>query len=380
MVSPRTRATSVPIKGCAVGSAAVRAVAIALLLAGCGRFLGPRATLGPGSIVRGRGLYNEVINHTNSEQTLDAIVRTRYGEPSSLLSVVSVTANLRAGVTTGAQFGIGPSRNFEGNLVPLSAGLAYEENPTISYAPVQGVRYAKSMLSPLGLDVLVLMLSTERQSDRALSVLVKQINGLANPVRGPPSARAPFQRSVSILGDLYGAGEATWVSSPDAPDSLALVIHGYAPGHLDAVRELLRLWDLSQSLAHQGRDIVLPVKLAFGTGSPPALNVQTRSVCDLLQIAATAVEVPADHVERGLADPGLDGLSPPESFLRIRSAPQRPSSDVLVAVQHRGWWFYIPANDGESKFGFNVVQALMNMRLMEAAPQNAPTLTIPVGK
>jgi hypothetical protein len=38
-----------------------------------------------------------------------------------------------------------------------------------------------------------------------------------------------------------------------------------------------------------------------------------------------------------------------------------------------------PANDGPSKFGFGLLQAFMNMRLMEAS-QAVPTLTIPVGK
>jgi hypothetical protein len=226
--------------------------------------LGPQATLGPGSIVRDRDLYNEVINYTNSEQTLGMIVRTRHGDPSGLLSVVSVTANLRASATTDAQFGIGASQNFAGNLVPLAAGLAYEENPTIS---------------PTG-----------------------------------------------------------------------------------AVTSSCRCGSLS------------------GAARPPRLNVQTRSVYDLLQIAAAAVEVPAEHVERGLVDPGLDGFSPPEDFLTVRSSRKRSATAVLAEVQHRGWWFYIPTNDGASKFGFALLQGLMNMRLMEGAPQTSPTLTIPVGK
>ena len=50
----------------ASGAARVAAAAAILCLSGCGRFLGPRATLGPGSIVRGRELYNQVISDTNN--------------------------------------------------------------------------------------------------------------------------------------------------------------------------------------------------------------------------------------------------------------------------------------------------------------------------
>ena len=351
-----------------------------LLVCGCSQLLGPKATLGPGSIVRGRGLYNEVIIHTNNEQTLELIVSARYGEPAGLLSVASVTANLRASATLGAQFGIGPSSNYQGNLVPLSAGVAYEQNPTISYVPVQGERYVKNMLSPIGLDLLGLLLSTERDSHRLLSVLIKQMNGLRNSMLDPPAARVAFAESVYRLARLQSAGQAAWTASANSPDSFTLVIHGYAPSNADVVRELLRMWELPESLARQGHDIVLPVKLAFGNTPTPQLNVQTRSVYDLIQLAAIAVQVPAEHVELGLPDAGLDELSPAEGFLKIQSSRERPSSDVLVKVLHHGWWFYIPASDGPSKSGFRFLQTLINMRLVEAGPQSIPTLTIPVGK
>jgi hypothetical protein len=100
--------------------------------------LGPRATLGPGAIVRGRGLYNEVIRETNNEQTLHLIVGRRCGEPAGLSSVASVTANLRATARPKTQFGIGPSRNYEGNIVLPSVGFAYEENSSRWSAPITG--------------------------------------------------------------------------------------------------------------------------------------------------------------------------------------------------------------------------------------------------
>lgn len=365
-----------------VAIVAARAAAMAALLSalGCGQLLGPKATLGPGSIVRGRGLYNEVITATDNEQTLQLIVRARYGEPLGLLSVASVTANLRATAKAEAQFGIGSTENFKGNLVPLAAGLAYEENPTISYSPVQGERYAKNILSPLGLDVLVLLLGTESAPPQLLSLLVKQLNGLRNPMHGPAAARAAFQDSIRTLARLEDAGQATWTSSSTKPGSFALVIHGYAPENRDVVRDLLRAWGLPESLARQGRDIVLPAKLAVGSGPEPALNVQTRSVYELIEIAAAGVEVPREDAARELAGPGLDALAPSERLLEIRSSRWRPSSEVLAAVWHRGWWYYIAANDSRSKLAFRLLQTLINLVLVEAAPQAMPTLTLPVGK
>jgi hypothetical protein len=348
-----------------------------LSVCGCSRVLGPRASLGPGAIVRGRGLYNEVIRDTNNEQILELIVRARYGEPAGLLSVASVTANLRATVSTAAQFGIGPSSNYNGNLVPLSLGLGYEENPTIAYAPVQGERYAKAILSPVGLDVLVLLAGSEHVPARLTSVLVKQVNGLRNPLYGPPEARAAFEQSIALLEQLERAGQATWTSTSSKTGGFALVIHDYA-GKRDVVDALLQRWSLSRSLARGGRDIVLAVKLAVGRAMKPELNVVTRSAYDLVNLAASAVDVPPEHAALGLTDHAFERVSTFGSMLRIHSTPDPPSMPVLVAVRHRGHWFYISADDAESKRAFQLLQVLIGMRLGEATPQSVPTLTIPV--
>jgi hypothetical protein len=94
------------------------------------------------------------------QQVVEMMVRMRYGEPTDLLAVSSVTANLHVQANGVAQFGIGPESNFEGNLVPLGAGITYEENPTISYAPVQGEKYLRELLSPMPIDLTVLLLGS----------------------------------------------------------------------------------------------------------------------------------------------------------------------------------------------------------------------------
>src|SRR5262249_9497789 len=160
--------------------------------------------------------------------------------------------------------GIGPSENYKGNIVPLSVALAYEENPTIAYSPVQGERYAKSILSPLGLDVLVLLVGMERAPHQLISLIVRQINGVQNPMYGPAQARAAFQDSITLLARLEDAGQATWVStSTKDGGTFALVIHDYAPANREVVGDLLRIWDLP-SLGKKDGDIILPVNLAFG--------------------------------------------------------------------------------------------------------------------
>jgi hypothetical protein len=206
------------------------------------------------------------------------------------------------------------------------------------------------------------------------------VNGLQNPLYGPPEARVDFEESIALLQRLQLAGQATWTSTSTKKGGFALVIHDYAPGDRDVVRDLLRKWGLPSSLGRAGGNIVLPVNLAIGRGTKPELNVQTRSVYDLVELAASAVEVPPEHAAMHLADPTPDGVSALRGLLRIQSSSNRPSPDVLVAVHHRGYWFYISADDGQSKLAFRLLQMLLGMRLVEGTPQTTPTLTIPASR
>lgn len=356
----------------------VPALAGLLVLPGCGRLFGPKATLGPGAIIRGRGLYNDVISRTNNEQTLELIVRARYGEPLGLLSVASVTASLRTAATAESQIGFGAPGTYEGNLVPLALGLTYEDNPTISYTPVQGERYMKSLLAPVEIDTLVMLLGIEHAPAQLISILVKHLNSLQNPMYGTPEDRRAFRDSITLLGRLQDAGVATWTAT--GASTYALVLHDYTPHERDTVRALLRSWKLSDAAVRDGRVIELPLRAGVGAATTPALNVQTRSVYDLIEIAATAVEVPQAHAGRGLADlpPGI--TAPLTGFFTVHSGPQPPADDTLVATRHRGHWFWIAANDRPSKTLFRLLQSLIGMRFADGTPQSVPTLTIPVGK
>jgi hypothetical protein len=107
-----------------------------------------------------------------------SIVKGRYGETFSLLTVSGVAANVRFSTNAGVQAGIGPDDSFAGNLVPFSAGLAYEENPTISYAPVQGEKYLRELMSPVPLDILVLFIRSGTYSATYLNLIPNRINNM----------------------------------------------------------------------------------------------------------------------------------------------------------------------------------------------------------
>jgi hypothetical protein len=190
------------------------------------------AMVGPKSISMGRADYNDAINKTEDEQMLLTIVKGRYGETSSLLAVTGVAANVRFISNAGAQVGIGPSNSYAGNLVPFSAGLAYEENPTITYSPVQGERYLRQLLSPIPLNILGLIIRATDSQAAYLTMLANRINDLRNPdflgrLSAEPDLR--FQRFVELNRELDKACVLQWVEGSRKEVPFNILITGYAP-------------------------------------------------------------------------------------------------------------------------------------------------------
>lgn len=344
-----------------------------LLIGGC-------AIVGPASISNGRLVYSEVINYTGDQQILNMIVRERYAQTFGMLTVASVTASVRVRATVGAEFRAGASTSdVQGNLVPLSAGVAYEENPTISYVPLQGELFLRRMLTPITVEQGFLVTLAVTEHDVMARELYRSINGLQNPVGGRPSPE--FQRLIDLDIKLHRAGVLFFgreTASDGAEPQFLVSLHDYADDHADDVRAFLEILGIEGKTV-DGREIVLPVRLTARKRATDAINVETRSALDWIRHAGSMIEVPAPHLEAGIVEPSGWEEPPQDRFITIRSSKKRPN-DALVELPFRGWWFYIDATDTRSKRSFQLIKFLIGLRLDEkSADLRAPVLTVPVG-
>jgi hypothetical protein len=356
-------------------------ISLILLSSASFAFLGC-AVVGPRSISMGRADYNAAINKTEDEQMLMAIVKGRYGETTSLLSVNGVAANVRFNTQAGVNFGFGPESNYSGNLVPFSGSGTYEENPTISYAPVNGEKYIRQLLSPIELDVLLLIMrAAETHEISYLSVLVKQINDLMNPDFINVSSAEPaqrFERFVALNRELHQAGVLYWVADQRKEVAFDIYISGYAPVYLGKVREYLTLLDLPMP-ANPSEEIVLPAYFAIKRRKGAGIAISTRSTGELVEILRAAVDIPEQHQANGLTIEypplGLSGRK-----VRIFSSETKPARAV-VAVKYRGCWFYIDDTDMQTKLFYRLVRTLWSFSIAGSADRSAaPVLTIPVSR
>jgi hypothetical protein len=338
-------------------------------LAGC--------IVGPASIAVGRGVYNEVINRTEDEQLLNMIVHERYNETYGMLAVASVTANISASADVHAEFGLSRTlkKDYDGNLVPLAGGVAFEEKPTIAYTPLGGEAFVQRLLSPLSLEEILLMSQyLPRERNVYSMVTLNSINGIPNPlVTEHDTGSATFDRVVSLWLQLERVGVLRFARDPSG--ELKVVIRVVDTEHEKALEELLKLTGISKRPS--GGQLVLPVRTAQEVATE-AFTFESRSVLAILRTAGDCIEIPESHLRTGVLEPGVDKHE--GRFMRICTSRFRPGGHGTIAIQYRGWWYYVDDSDPASKQAFAFLRTLVGLRLYkQGLDQAAPVLTIPVG-
>lgn len=353
-----------------------------VLVAACllGGFLSGCTVVGPATVLNGRLAYNEAILKTDNQQMLLLAVQNRYGERSNLLAVASVTANVRIATRAGIEVGVGDKENYSGGLVPFSAGVAYEENPTISYTPVGGDQYARQLLSPLSVALLAQLIENLVNPAPIYYALISSINGVHNldflSATSTPDMR--FSRVVKIMTTLSMAHRLRWIQQPQRDNQFAIVIDHYAPDYTGVVNELLTLLQVPAPENSSSR-IVLPISQMLDEQETGGIVITTRSVFNLLGILSGAVDVPekdqADGVAMVYPPPGLAG-----ERLQVQYSKNDPEH-VSVAIQYRDGWFYIDERDQATKQFFRLMATLLSVNIADSVGRHAvPVLTVPVSR
>jgi len=346
----------------------VHAAAIVALVAvaGC-------AIVGPREIRNGRLAYNEAITTSNNQQLLMVAVHDRYEENANLLIVSSVTANVHVGATAGVEVGYGPDSNYAGNLVPFSAGMTYEENPTIAYVPVDGGSYVRQLMSPLPIAVLVQFSGASGDAAAVYRSLLSSVNDVANIDAGI-APESKFARFIALMTATSSEGCLHWVDQ--TAGRYAIGIDTDRCRGNDA-RDLLDLLGIAQTNAN-GPRVVLPVSVGQGRPDGTGVMLALRSVFELLQILSAAIDVPADDLASGAARP-IAGGGGTGAALRVAYSKKSPAH-AAVAVPYRGGWFYIDDGDAATKRFFRLISVLWSATLADTAQRSAPVLTLPASR
>ena len=348
------------------------ALVLTALLSGCVTQLGTEV------IRAGRPAYNDAILATADELLLQNIVRLRFVDSLGFLTVSSVTASVSLSTTGTVNLGFGPTGNYQGNLVPFAGSLTSEQNPTISYTPVTGDRVMRQLMGEIPVDLVILLLNGAPDHKAVWYALMRRVNNIRNPDFLEPPILAPdrrFEQITELASELQRRGILYWVRLPSTQPGHAMVLHSYSPASSREVTQLLELLGIAKP-AREGGDVVVAIQRAVGSPEPGTIAIETRSMFDLMHLAAASVELPADiaawarnYPQRGPA--GKD--------IRILSASSRPAQ-ARVAVEYRGRWYYIEDTDQPTKQWFLMLHLLASAQVPDTGAGVGPVLTLPAGK
>jgi len=354
------------------------------LLAGC-------TQLGPRAVKMGRTEYNIVFRETDDEELLLNIVRFRYLEPPYFLELKSLNTQFSFNPKVEAELDYpNPISNAD---LRITLEYDYEEKPTISYTPLTGTDFVTRMLSPIGIDTILLILNIPRRVDKTLATTVRQINGLVNvPMVGKDQnlnvnviefeISKEFQRSLELMQALRSQGLMRFGHLKKGKEAHAVVQFNQAALNTPEYQELTELLGIEPGKTEYN------LVSGIGDRKPDTIMLITRSLSNVLEFASIGVQIPEEDVKAGnvLMVRDSEGSSSfTDSFtddfasgkiIQIRSS-KSPPANPAVAVYYRRNWFYIDGADLNSKATYYLIVTLFSLQSGDAKGAG-PILTLPL--
>jgi hypothetical protein len=408
------------------------------LIACLGVLLAAGCTTLPRDLEKVRLSYNEVVKTSAEQQLLLNIVRLRYADTPSSLSVSAIAAQYELARTLAIVpfFGVGGDANPRGfvGILP-SAQIGNADRPTITLTPLDEQEFTRRLFTPLPVEGILYLAKTTWQIQMVFRLYLENLNWVSNAqsASGPTPSQAPefadFLRGVyalQILQDrsliVFGQeersepmggplpaervdaaavleaaksgyeyrrddGGATWTLIKKTQQPV-MHVHPTAVSSAE-MREFTRVFRLKQGLTRYEikSESLTPFPDTFPPGGVTTLDLETRSLLQVLFFVAQGVEVPPAHRAAGIirvtADQGgseFDWQRVLEGLLKVKwAAGDEPPPGAYVAVPYKGYWYYVDATDHDSKSTFSFLLSVSRMELASSKPSAGPVLTLPVG-
>lgn len=335
------------------------------------------------------------VQHTNDQELLLNLVRIRYRDTLYFTSVEriaatqellqSVGASVTATQTSNTLDGAPAATTITGILarsLTLPASISVNEKPTVFYAPLEGEKFVRQMMTPMNPDLLLLLIKSGWSIDRVFSVGVQEMNGLKNAptATGPTPSREPefrdFREAVKLLRALQRE-QLIDLAKIKGGDGIELRFERKANQREEAarLRELLKLAPGSDRF-----------RIVAGGEAPDAetIALSTRPMISALSYLSQGIDAPAADVKAGKVRQTVRSNGEPfdwqellESVIHIQTSDTEPK-DASVSIAYRGSYFFIADNDLESKSTFVLLTQLIALHSAPAA--NSPAMSFSFGK
>jgi len=337
-------------------------------------FVGGCTAVGPATIDRDRFDYVSAISESWKRQTLLNLLKTRYLDAPVFMDVASVINQyaLESEVELGFAWNGDPTQSIGGR------GM-YTDRPTITYSPLMGEKFARSLVKPLPLAPILLLIQSEYPADTILQICIQSINGVDNsryrPVGGR-NADPEFDELVDLFRRVYASdGIAMRAKKTETGALLSIIFR--TPANATAEADLRQLKRLLAVDSHLNAFKVVHGKFALDANE---IAVISRSMLQIMTAFASGIETPPDdmagiHMDEAWQRKGLN-KSHSRPWIHVKNGASKPES-AFVAVHYRDRWFWIDDRDVDSKSMFNFLMVLFSFTERGRQEPEAPVITVP---
>lgn len=352
----------------------VAAVLALCVMTGC-------SSLGPSTVGRDRFDYIAALSDSWRRQLLLNIVMLRYAETPVFLEVGQVISGyeLEGTISANGVIGTKSAPAALGDFVNLGAGGRYLDRPTITYSPLTGPDFIKTMMTPFPPDSVMFLIESGWPVDVVLLMGTQAVNGLRNQKGGVYGHRADpgFIELLGLLHKIQLSGGISMMlekaKEGEAASSVLLFnTRRHPPEIAQDVLTVRRLLNLGPE--------AMSIKITYGPEArgENEIALHTRSGFQLLAELAAQVSVPPEHLAEHRTVASLAAGSQEESVLpplvAVHSGKAQ-SPDAFVQIKHRDHWYWIDDRDFRSKRSFAFL--LMLFTLSESGQKiQPPILTI----
>jgi hypothetical protein len=344
-------------------------VGVSLMLFGC-------AGMGAPTVPRDRFDYTAAISDSWKNQMLFNMVKIRYGDAPVFLDVSSVISQYQI---AGA-LNLGATINYSPSSGSGSLGWAgtYVERPTITYTPIMGDKFARSLMSPVPPPAILSLIQAGYPVNFVFRLLVQEINGVRNRFGGEARARSAdpeFYSLIEKMRQIQSSGAIGMrFTRKEKEEATFMVMRGERDPAIEAlsaeVRKILGLNPHAKEF-----------NVVYGAvpRDDKEIAILTRSILEVLIDVSADIEVPAAHVEEKrvgsthVEEAVKDGKILP--LVRIHSSSEK-HKDAFVSIQYRDTYFWIDDRDLMSKKIFSFLMFVFT--LVETGEKGtAPIVTVP---
>ena len=161
---------------------------VSLLIGGC-------TSVPPTNVATDRMDYGQVVADSWKRQTLLNVVRLRYADAPVFLDVASIINSYTIGGNANAQATM-PSRT-NPDVLQLGATGNWSNTPTVTYQPLLGDRFTKSLLQPIPPSSVFQLLQGGWGANLVFPTVVGSVNGLRNTSLGAAAGSSGTFQSAS---------------------------------------------------------------------------------------------------------------------------------------------------------------------------------------